>query len=272
MWQKFLKQNQGPFLVPPYFSSVKVRSKNGQIFDINLNKKLKKWGYVSDTGSFIRNAEYWEIDTELKRYPSLLCSFIQTVNHTWLVSTSNGPTVLRLPPDTIEEPNPFTRIRASILGTVLVFNRFDHRDSKPWLMTEASLMLKQDNLPNEAPVFLCEEQRFVFEILLENEKVNRIPPTERKAKDILATEGAELISLKETRNGYSVSFNYQGRRHSIRMKEDLMLMDAGMCLSGRDRNYSLDTFLAILKNRHNHREWDPYNRRGWDREDFNDFY
>lgn len=256
MWQKFLKKNQGPFLVPPTFRHVKVTTPTKQNFEIEIKCRLKDWSYVDGEGKtgVLRKALYSDVAAEIERYPSVLTAFLEKKDGIWLVVTAAGPAVLRLPPDTTLEPDPMTRIRATLMGTVLLFKQFDVRDTSPWKVDEALMMLKAEALPTDPPKGLSPEQQIAFHFLLEKEKVNRVPLPEQNIKGILAREGASLISLKESRNGYSIAFNYKGSRRNIRVKEDLMLMDSGMCLSGRDRDFSLDSFLSILHNR---------GRRGW---------
>ena len=50
-------------------------------------------------------------------------------------------------------------------------------------------------------------------------------------------------------DGYSISFIFKGTKRNVRIKENLMLINSGMCLSGMDREFSLDSFLSILDNR-----------------------
>lgn len=98
MWKKFLKSEQGPFLVPPRFKSIKVKSSSEQVFNVRLNRALRNWGWVTSDGDPIRPAQYYEIAEELERYPSVLCAYINQSSGRWIVATRVGPLILRLTP------------------------------------------------------------------------------------------------------------------------------------------------------------------------------
>jgi len=253
MWQKFLKKKQGSFLVPAYFKNLQVKSKGNQVFSIDLNKPCSSWSWVSVEGRFVRKAFYYEVAKELLKYPSMLCSLVKIEkNNSWIVAANGGILVLRNTPNV--ELLSLTRVKASVLGTALVFKDFDYRDSSPWLIDDALSLLKKEELSDDIPNYLCQEQRVAYRLLLEKEKTQRVPEAERRVKEIVGREGADLISLKEVRGGYSLSFKYKGTRRNIRIKEDLMLLDSGMCLSGMDKQFSLETFFSILYNR-GKRDW-----------------
>lgn len=255
IWKKYLKKEQGPFLIPPNFKEVTVKSENGQLFKINLKKPYSNWNWIDENGKIIRKGEYWEIATEVTRYPSVLCSFIKSEKTGWIVSLKGGPAVLRGVPEIEIDPQPLTRIRAVLMGKALLFFSFDHRDVFPEIIENAMIMLKREELTDEMPLALSDEQKIAYLLLLEEEKLNRIPPTEQKVKDILKKEGASLISMQETRRGYQLRFNYKGSQRVIEIEENLMLLNAGMCLDGGDRNFSLDGFLSILHNRGRFDRW-----------------
>ncbi len=94
---------------------------------------------------------------------------------------------------------------------------------------------------------MSHEQRFAFAILAENELAGRVPETETQIKGMLASEGANLLNLTETRNGYKLRFRYRGRIRNIEVTEDLRLLSSGMCLEGRDKHFSFDSFMSILQ-------------------------
>jgi len=246
MWKKFLKKNNGPFIIPPGFTKAAVQSTNGQVFKIKLHTSCRQWANVTLEGDILHTASPYHVMEELQKYPSILCSVIKPGKF-WTVATKSGICVVRIAPNI--EISPLIRLKARLLGTVLIFEAFDFRDAKPWIVDDALISLKKDNLPTKSPSYLCKEQQIAFEFLIEQEKIKRIPQPEKDVKNILKKEGGDLISMVENENGYALSFNFKGRRRTIRIKEDLMLLDAGMCLDGGDQNYSLDSFLSILHNR-----------------------
>ena len=274
MWQSLLKDTQKEILVPPGFTKVQVVGTNKCHYSFTLKKPLQNWSFINAEGKYIKAATENDVYDIIKRYPSIHCCFLQkdpAENNCWLVCSENNVFKLRYVVDSVETPAPLTTIVAKVMGGVLAFHTFNYRDMQPENVDRALEMLHKDDLdPNAYVSWLRPEQRFAFAILAENEVSNRVPFAERKVKEIISTEGANLISMKQTKNGYSVSFRYRGKVRDVRITEELMLQDAGMCLDGHDSEFSLDSFIAVLHYEDRRSEFLPGRGRHWDDEDYDD--
>ena len=250
MWQSLLKNTQKELLVPPGFTNIQVIGTNKCSYNFTLKRPLRNWGFINGDGLFIKAATAMDIYDITKKYQTIHCCFLQNdkESNCWLVCTKDNVFKLRFVANTVEDPLPLTTIVAKSMGGVLIFHSFDYRDMQPDNVDKALEMLhKEDLVPDAYISWLRPDQRFAFTILAENEVANRVPITERKIHKIMTDEGANLINMKQTKDGYSLSFRYKGKVRNVRINEQLMLRDAGMCLDGHDREFSLDSFIAVLQ-------------------------
>lgn len=271
MWEALLKEKQSNLLIPPGFDNIGVVGANKCAYRIRLRRPLRTWGYVNAEGKYQKEATEFDVYDELKRYNSVHCCFLQadpSDKTLWLVASENNVFKLRYVVDTNEVPAPLTTIVAKTMGGVAAFHSFNYRDMQPENVEKALELLHSDDLKADTYIsWLRPEQRFAFAILAENELANRVPVAERKIKEILQVEGGNLINMKETKDGYTLSFRYKGKVRNVRVSENLMLQDAGMCLDGHDKEYSLDTFIAVLQYEDRRSEFLPGSRHDWDDDD-----
>lgn len=247
LWKSLLKKNQSDFIVPPGFSKCTIISQNNRcVYEWEFKTAFKCWTVVNSDGLAVRSAEQCEIFEQFSRYPKINCYFLKAIDTDWIVVYNLSLYRLREVPAG-EVPKSFQPIIARRYGGVLIYHSYDFRYMQPWYIDDALVELNKEELSSLIPKYLNHDQKFAYTILLEEEKKKRIPPTEKRIKDILSKENANLVNLRNRRDGYSIEFHYEGRRRSIVVREDLMLLDAGMCLEGMDKHFSLDSFLSILK-------------------------
>ncbi len=62
----------------------------------------------------------------------------------------------------------------------------------------------------------------------------------------LAFMGAELLGWHEAGEGYEVRWVYRGREHRTRLRQDLQVASAGICLDGTDQRHNLSSIVGVM--------------------------
>jgi hypothetical protein len=71
---------------------------------------------------------------------------------------------------------------------------------------------------------------------------------ERRLRDALTHAGAELTAYVERQDVYTVTFEVDGQRHvSAVAKKDLSVRVAGICLSGEDEHFDLQSLVGVIR-------------------------
>ena len=74
---------------------------------------------------------------------------------------------------------------------------------------------------------------------------------EQRLSGALAHAGAELKEFVERKDVYTVTYEVDGQRHvSAISKKDLSVQVAGICLSGQDENFDLQSLVGVIREAH----------------------
>jgi hypothetical protein len=95
---------------------------------------------------------------------------------------------------------------------------------------------------------LSAEQRTAYAAAFAIRRQAERDRTEDRLRDALAHAGGQLTGYVERADGYRVEFRIDGRRHvSVVDKRDLSIQVAGICLSGEDRHFDLQSLVGVLR-------------------------
>jgi hypothetical protein len=67
-------------------------------------------------------------------------------------------------------------------------------------------------------------------------------------RDALSHAGAEFKELRDRDDVYTITFEVDGQRHvSVIAKKDLGVQVAGICLSGQDEAFDLQSLVGVIR-------------------------
>ena len=262
-----------PDVICPIFTSETRRvfaSINKHPYQLKIQKTEPGWyllKLISPIEAKIdRNAEPHEIFNYLKRFPKIKCIVVRRlVGQSWFVIPFNesdarqrGWTDNILRPCHLISDNvsPFFVMVCSIMSGNLIYEP-QQGITMPSCLNELNSSLNQEgsklsihNIPGMMKV--------VYEILLthivdekkrreELEKRQRLSTIEGRIKDSIEFLGAELVSLVESGQGYSIMWRDSRKLvHHARFDANLGLKSTGMCLDGLEADHNILSTIAIL--------------------------
>ena len=151
-----------------------------------------------------------------------------------------------------EDCDLFDVLAARYDGGQFWFDQVDPRAdpaSAAYLRRELTQMTEPQKL---ARLGLTDGQRRVYAAMYQS-RTTAILADQRHRGELrltaaLAQAGATFRDFNEAGDTYRVSFAVDGRRHtSVVRKDDLSLLSAGICLSGQDRVFDLNSLVGVLR-------------------------
>ncbi len=142
----------------------------------------------------------------------------------------------------------FQRIIARFEGAALWFQEIDRRRS-PAIAAYLREALSAETPPEalHKPTLTAEE-RAVYRILHTAILAARRDQVEVRLADALSHAGAELAEYIERADSYTLTYTVDGQTHrSTVRKDDLTVLSAGICLSGQDRRFDLQSLVSVIR-------------------------
>jgi hypothetical protein len=199
--------------------------------------------------------------TERQRYLSLLplvrLILCERTAAGWLaLPASRSDRRFRLsspvPVHLVEQAQSFETVECRFDGFRFWFDRLDPRRDPA-----TAAYLRQafhDHLPPaelNRPGMTAEERAtyaLLYDARENREQEARRDRTERRLRVALDHAGAEFVGYLEHPDGYRVEYVIDGCRHlSAVGKDDLTILSAGICLSGEDENFDLQSLVGVLR-------------------------
>jgi hypothetical protein len=95
---------------------------------------------------------------------------------------------------------------------------------------------------------LTAEERATYTLSYEASEEARRDREEQRLRGALAHAGAKLKGYVERHDSYTVTYEVDGQRHvSAVAKKDLSVQVAGICLSGEDRHFDLQSLVGVIR-------------------------
>lgn len=143
---------------------------------------------------------------------------------------------------------PFQQVLARFDGSHFWFEEIDRRRS-PAIAAYLRDALQAETPPdNLHKATLTSEERAAYLLALRAVEAARRDRVEVRLAEALAHAGAEFASYIERDDTLTVTYTVDGRAHrSTVQKDDFSVMVAGICLSGQDRRFDLQSLVGVLR-------------------------
>jgi hypothetical protein len=245
------------FLAPALPGGVVQVRIEGVVCRLRLDADFHGWGVFRPTSAAtaapVRRATLAEQRRYLELFPRrrvVLCRPLADHWQTWPAHHGDrrfaAPALL--PVRLVEEAQPFDLAETRFDGAQAWFEGPDDRADPA-----AAAFLRQalnDMTPPEQVQRrgLSPEERTVYAFLFALRQEATRDRTEDRLRQALAHAGAELAGYLERADGYRVEYEVDGERHvSVVDKSDLSVQLAGVCLSGEDGHFDLNSLVGVLR-------------------------
>jgi len=144
------------------------------------------------------------------------------------------------------EIRPFDVLVARVLGNLLLYDELDRRLLWAPLSAQLREAFEADWRTLKPIRTTTAEMRAVFSLLQ-----NRMLEEQKKTlggriESALVYSGAALKAWTERGQGYEIVWTHEGREYRTFIRPDLFVESAGICLSGRDSDFSLSAIVHVM--------------------------
>jgi hypothetical protein len=225
-------------------------------------RQVEGWGIFRPTNAqiatWVEAADLPEIATYLQQFPAIrLRLAVGLQNQTWLAYPVNEadmrqrfkrvkPVLVHL----VTEGAAFEQIVARWNGASAWFEAVDRR-ADPTITETLQSALKQQIAVEKLQFKDCTpEMRSLYELVAQRtEGFARPQQDERRLRQALQLGGGELNQFQDRDDYWMVDWTTaDGIRHTSAIaKSDLTVISSGICLSGRDRDFDLQSLVGVME-------------------------
>jgi hypothetical protein len=219
------------------------------------------WGVFKavsfDQAKHVRDATMGERRRYRALFPAVRLILVNREEDEWLAIAANSGDARfdvsgLVPPRFVEEAELFETIITRFDGAQFWFEGVDTRadpGAAAYLRESLQKMVDPKLIARSG---LTAEQRSAYALnhamRLEAIEAEERAKPEGRLKRALAHAGAELRDFSEQPEVYRVSYTVDGQRHtSVVRKDNLAVVTAGICLSGRDNDFDLSSLIGVLR-------------------------
>jgi hypothetical protein len=205
------------------------------------------------TAELVRPARLAERQRYLELFPLLRLILCRKEGERWLaIPAHQADSRFRirglLPVRLVEEAQLFEVIESRFDGAACWFERLDSRRdpaAAAYLREALREMLPPEQLGRPG---LTAEERAAYTVGYAQRLEAERDRTEERLREALAHAGAELLGYLERDDSYRVEYEVDGRRQvSVVARDDLAVLVAGICLSGEDAHFDLQSLVGVLR-------------------------
>ncbi len=258
------ESNLPPFLAPCLKSS-QIRTRiQGMIYTFTpKDRNFEGWGIFQPVDTKVamltKTAELWQVDAYFKNARTLRLRLSHRLkNQTWLAYPVNEsdmrqrfgtakPIALHL----VTEGNPFDVVVAQSIGKVFYFETID-RLSDP-IAAEQLQTQFANHTPVEKLAFsgLTPEMRSAYHLASQQTQDFSTKQDERRLRSALQTGGGSLDRFQDKGDFWTVEWRTgDGEEHTSAIsKQDLTVMNAGICLDDLDEDFDLQSLVGVVEQR-----------------------
>jgi hypothetical protein len=206
---------------------------------------------------FVRKARMAERQRYLELFPLVRLILVDRQDEQWFAlpahrTDSRFQIEGAIPVRFVEEAQLFEVIEARFDGTQFWYAGPDARwdpAMASYLRTELARLTPPEKLQRAG---LAAEERTAYESIywprFEASEEGQRSLEERRLRNALHHAGAELKDYVERRDVYTVTYEVDGQRHvSAVAKKDLSVQVAGICLSGEDQKFDLQSLVGVIR-------------------------
>jgi hypothetical protein len=219
------------------------------------------WGVFRPTShseaELVRPAKLAEQRRYLELFPLVRLILVDRSEEQWLAlpahrADSRFQIEGLIPVRLVEEGQPFEVIEARFDGAQFWYAGSDGRwdpAMASYLRQELARLTPPEKLHRSG---LTAEERTAYGIAywprFESTEEAQRSREERRLRSALEHAGAELKDYVERRDVYTVTYEVDGQRHiSAISKKDLAVQVAGICLSGEDQKFDLQSLVGVIR-------------------------
>ena len=247
----------GDFLAPALRNGIVHVRIAGVVCRLRVQSDFEGFGVfrptTTDQATLLRRASLAERRQYLELMPKRKVILCQPAGRSWLAHPAHRgdrrfPETSLLPVRLVEEGQRFEIIQTRFDGVQCWFEQADERADpavSAFLRGAFRDRVRPEDVRRKG---LTAEQRTAFAIVDALRREAERDRTEDRLRDALAHAGAELAGYVERDDGFRVEYEVDGERHvSLIGKDDLTVQVAGICLSGEDSRFDLQSLVGVLR-------------------------
>lgn len=231
-------------------------------------RKFEGWGIFQPvdehTAAVVEEASLPQVSDYLRQFKPFRLRLARVLQgKTWLAYPVNEAdarqrlgTVKPVPVHLVTEGAPFEQIMARYDRHSWWFEELDRR-ADPFVVEELRSALKQLISPHEMRFKgVTPEMRSLYDLVTQQtEGFSQQHCDERRLQKALKMGGGELQQFQDRGDYWQVEWTTaDGERHTSAIKKhDLTVISSGICLSGRDQDFDLQSLVGVIERQEN---WD----------------